>query len=328
MRALLKPIIQPELGLVFLKPGKALLPMFGGRVLISTEPHEFSKLPSGALPAADQLIANDPRFQPFYQQDRVVRAAGGINALEYWVAQKSACQADGEHSRHMVTLRYGNSALCLCQSHDNLYSGQTLPKLDVIADTNRAAWIVDRVRGHFLLPEGHQLTLPELCWWAALHDLADLLPEEVSAASLRVKPHTVPAGTKREADITHTPSAQEIVAAKASKAIKVLKIDPEPPQAFMKIPKRHRWVNPRYLQWVKSQPCVCCGARADDPHHIIGHGQGGMGTKAHDLLTIPLCRQHHDDLHRDMSRWEIEHGSQVYLWYEFFDLSVARGAIS
>ena len=328
MRALLKPIIQPELGLVFLKPGKALLPMFGGRVLISTEPHEFSKLPSGALPAADQLIANDPRFQPFYQQDRVIRAAGGINALEYWVSQISACQADGEHSRHMVTLRYGNSALCLCQSHDNLYTGQTLPKLDVIADTNRAAWIVDRVRGYFLLPEGHQLTLPELCWWAALHDLADLLPEEVSAASLRVKPHTVPAGTKREADITHTPAAQEIVAAKASKAIKVLKIDPEPPQAFMKIPKRHRWVNPKYLQWVKSQPCVCCGVRADDPHHIIGHGQGGMGTKAHDLLTIPLCRQHHDDLHRDMSRWEAEHGSQVDLWYEFFDLSVALGAIS
>ncbi|CAI1880921.1 DUF968 domain-containing protein [Serratia fonticola] len=328
MRALLKPIIQPELGLVFLKPGKALLPMFGGRVLISTEPHEFSQLPSGALPAADQLIANDPRFQPFYQQERVIRAAGGINTLEYWVSQISACQADGEHSRHMTTLRYGNSALCLCQSHDNLYTGQTLPKLDVIADTNRAAWIVDRVRGHFILPEGHQLTLPELCWWAALHDLADLLPEEVSAASLRVKPHTVPAGTKREADITHTPAAQEIVAAKASKAIKVLKIDPEPPQAFMKIPKRHRWVNPKYLQWVKSQPCVCCGARADDPHHIIGHGQGGMGTKAHDLLTIPLCRLHHDDLHRDMSRWEAEHGSQVYLWYEFFDLSVARGAIS
>ncbi|MBC3378471.1 DUF968 domain-containing protein [Serratia fonticola] len=328
MRALLKPIIQPELGLVFLKPGKALLPMFGGRVLVSTEPHEFSQLPSGALPAADQLIANDPRFQPFYQQDRVIRAAGGINALEYWVSQISACQADGEHSRHMVTLRYGNSALCLCQSHDNLYTGQTLPKLDVIADTNRAAWIVDRVRGHFLLPEGHQLTLPELCWWAALHDLADLLPEEVSAASLRVKPHTVPAGSKREADITHTPAAQEIVAAKASKAIKVLKIDPEPPQSFMKIPKRHRWVNAKYLQWVKSQPCVCCGARAGDPHHIIGHGQGGMGTKAHDLLTIPLCRQHHDDLHRDMSRWEAEHGSQVDLWYEFFDLSVALGAIS
>ncbi|MBL5904429.1 DUF968 domain-containing protein [Serratia fonticola] len=328
MRALLKPIIQPELGLVFLKPGKALLPMFGGRVLISTEPHEFSQLPSGALPAADQQIANDPRFQPFYQQDRVIRAAGGINALEYWVSQKSACQADGEHSRHMVTLRYGNSALCLCQSHDNLYTGQTLPKLDVIADTNRAAWIVDRVRGHFLLPEGHQLTLPELCWWAVLHDLADLLPEDISAASLRVKPHTVPAGTKKEADITHTPAAQEIVAAKASKAIKVLKIDSEPPQSFMKIPKRHRWVNPKYLQWVKSQPCVCCGARADDPHHIIGHGQGGMGTKAHDLLTIPLCRQHHDDLHRDMSRWELEHGSQVVLWYEFFDLSVALGAIS
>jgi hypothetical protein len=91
-----------------------------------------------------------------------------------------------------------------------------------------------------------------LCWWAVIQDLADLLPEDVAAASLRVKPHTVPAGIKKEADITHTPAAQEIVAQRASKAIQVLKIDPEPPQAFMKIPKRFRWVNPKYLQWVKS----------------------------------------------------------------------------
>lgn len=46
---------------------------------------------------------------------------------------------------------------------------------------------------------------------------------------------------------------------------------------------------------------------ADDPHHLIGHGQGGMGTKAHDLFVLPLCRKHHDKLHadnwRDSFRW-------------------------
>lgn len=328
MRALLKPVVVRELNQVILRPGKDLLPMFGGRVLISTEPHEFSMLPSGALPAAEQLIANDPRFRSFYQKERVIQAAGGIEALVDWVSRMSACQAEGEHTQHLTTLRYGSSAIRLCYRHDNLYTEQSTPKLDSIADTNCAAWIVERVRCHFLLPEGHQLTLPELCWWALIHDLADLLPEDVAAASLRVSPHTVPAGTKKEADITHTPAAQEIVVQKASKAIKVLKIDPEPPQALMKIPKRFRWENPKYLQWVKSRPCVCCGARADDPHHIIGHGQGGMGTKAHDLLTIPLCRQHHDDLHRDMSRWELEHGSQVDLWFKFIDWSLSVEALS
>lgn len=328
MRCLLKPVIVRELGQVILRPGSELLPMFGGRVLVSTEPHEFKALPSGALPAAEQLIANDPRFQPFYRKERVIHAAGGVQALVDWVSRIPACQADGEHTQHLTTLRYGSSAIRLCYRHDNLYTEQSTPKLDAIADTNRAAWIVERVRCHFLLQEGHQLTLPELCWWAVIHDLADLLPEDVAAASLRVKPYAVPAGAKKEADITHTPAAQEIVMQKASKAIKVLKIDPEPPQAFMRIPKRFRWENLKYLQWVKSRPCVCCGARADDPHHIIGHGQGGMGTKAHDLLTIPLCRQHHNELHLDMVAWEREHGSQVDLWYAFFDLSVALGAIA
>ncbi|HHQ6617961.1 TPA: DUF968 domain-containing protein [Serratia fonticola] len=79
---------------------------------------------------------------------------------------------------------------------------------------------------------------------------------------------------------------------------------------------------------IKSQPCFCWGAGTDDLHHIIGHGQGGMVTQAHDQLTILLCRQNHDDLHRDMSRREVVHGSQVDLRYKFFDLSVAIGAIS
>lgn len=55
---------------------------------------------------------------------------------------------------------------------------------------------------------------------------------------------------------------------------------------------------------VKTQPCCVCGQQADDPHHIIGHGMGGMGTKAHDLFTIPLCRQHHDELHHDPKLWK------------------------
>lgn len=57
-------------------------------------------------------------------------------------------------------------------------------------------------------------------------------------------------------------------------------------------PKRRRWVNEKYTRWVKTQPCACCGKPADDPHHLIGHGQGGMGTKAHDLFVLKELCQH------------------------------------
>ncbi|WP_423828533.1 DUF968 domain-containing protein, partial [Staphylococcus aureus] len=90
-------------------------------------------------------------------------------------------------------------------------------------------------------------------------------------------------------------------------------VDPESPESFMKLPKRHRWVKEKYTRWVKTQPCACCGMPADDPHHLIGHGQGGMGTKAHDLFVLPLCRKHHDELHTDTVAFEEKYGSQLEL---------------
>ena len=112
---------------------------------------------------------------------------------------------------------------------------------------------------------------------------------------------------------------------RVSKPVLNLTIDPEPPASLMLKPKPQRWINDNYLQWVKSQPCCVCGATADDAHHLIGYGQGGMGTKAHDLFTIPLCRIHHSELHRDPKEWESEHGSQIAFLIRFLDRSAALG---
>lgn len=60
---------------------------------------------------------------------------------------------------------------------------------------------------------------------------------------------------------------------------------------------------PRYLQWVREQECVMCGAPADEAHHLIGVGLGGMGTKAPDIYTIPVCRGHHEEIHRTPELW-------------------------
>ncbi|MCL8662943.1 DUF968 domain-containing protein, partial [Salmonella enterica subsp. enterica serovar Enteritidis] len=107
-----------------------------------------------------------------------------------------------------------------------------------------------------------------------------------------------------------------------------LRVDPESPESFMLRPKRRRWVNERYTRWVKSQPCACCGKQADDPHHLIGHGQGGMGTKAHDLFVLPLCRTHHNELHADTVAFEERYGSQLELIFRFIDRALAIGVLS
>jgi hypothetical protein len=66
-----------------------------------------------------------------------------------------------------------------------------------------------------------------------------------------------------------------------------------------------------YLNYVSSLECCGCGAPADEAHHIIAAGLGGgIGTKASDLLIMPVCRKCHDDLHRDVKLWEQLLGSQ------------------
>lgn len=58
-----------------------------------------------------------------------------------------------------------------------------------------------------------------------------------------------------------------------------------------------------YTDWIRTQPCAmtetvgrCIGPVA--AHHRKGGGRKtGMGLKAHDHETIPLCTRHHDDFH-------------------------------
>ncbi len=59
----------------------------------------------------------------------------------------------------------------------------------------------------------------------------------------------------------------------------------------------------KYLKWVKSLPCCICGSPADDAHHLIGVGLGGMGMTAPDSMAIPVCRGHHREIHAEPELW-------------------------
>lgn len=333
MRALLTPYIQPDLGLVVLKPGKELLPLLSyGRLLLSNEPAEFKSLPSGPLPDTDQLLVADPRWTSFFQNERVIKLAGGVSSLEVQLKRGLGCQwqgSDGYHDTNIITCRYGVGVIRLCWHHDNKITNHAdcNQRLLAVAATNVAEFITDAVRRHFLFPEGHQLTWPELCCWAILHDVADLLPSDIARSALRMPPEPEIKGGMTESSITWTPGATEIIEKKTAAVLSLI-ADEAPPKSYMLRPKHTPWRSEKYTRWVKSQPCVCCGQQADDPHHIIGHGQGGTGTKTHDIFTIPLCRQHHTELHLDMVAWESEYGSQIDLLFKFLDRAFGLGALS
>lgn len=343
MRALLKPIIQKELGAVFLKISADLWPHMSGRLLVATEPEEFKSLPDGRLPVVEQQLANDPRLLPFFEHERVIRAAGGHQVLGAWVARLKECQwhdPDDTHVSNFTTLRYGQSWICLCWHHDNRLREQTLPRLSQLATSNTITWGIETVRGYFRFSEDHQLTLPELWCWAVICEVSDLMPDSISRTFLHMPPAVIETGGTKESDITWSPASQAVVAKKVAKAkppaeiavkpVLTLKVDPESPESQMLIPKLRRWENKKYVRWVKSEPCCVCGDGCCDPHHIIGHGKGGMGTKANDFKTIPLCRIHHDEIHGSagVKAWEAKHGSQIELWEKFIDRAFALGVLA
>jgi hypothetical protein len=85
-----------------------------------------------------------------------------------------------------------------------------------------------------------------------------------------------------------------------------------PPPAVAKIDKSaltygepRRYRNKAHLRFVAAQPCVICGRKPSDPHHLRFAQRRALGRKVSDEYAIPLCRSHHRALHRsgDEARW-------------------------
>ena len=61
-------------------------------------------------------------------------------------------------------------------------------------------------------------------------------------------------------------------------------------------PRRYR--NREHLRLVMQQPCLICGRKPSDPHHLRYMQPRALGRKASDEFAVPLCRVHHRAAHR------------------------------
>jgi len=82
----------------------------------------------------------------------------------------------------------------------------------------------------------------------------------------------------------------------------------QPPTAVMVSPirKEVRRRNKAHLAFVRAQPCLVCQRLPCDAHHLKFSQPRSLGRKVSDEFTVPLCRDHHLDLHR--------HGNEVAWW--------------
>lgn len=66
--------------------------------------------------------------------------------------------------------------------------------------------------------------------------------------------------------------------------------------AFPKESPRKR--NKAHLVFVRGQPCLVCKQTPSDAHHIKFAQARALSRKVSDEFTVPLCRLHHQELHR------------------------------
>jgi ERF superfamily len=62
------------------------------------------------------------------------------------------------------------------------------------------------------------------------------------------------------------------------------------------VPRRVR--DREHVKAVAKQPCLLCGRRPADAHHLRFAQLPALGRKVSDEFTIPLCRVHHHEVHR------------------------------
>jgi ERF superfamily len=63
-------------------------------------------------------------------------------------------------------------------------------------------------------------------------------------------------------------------------------------------PEPRRCRDKDHIKFVAKQPCLICGRRPTDAHHLRFAQNRAIGHKVSDEFTVPLCRGHHRELHR------------------------------
>jgi hypothetical protein len=71
-------------------------------------------------------------------------------------------------------------------------------------------------------------------------------------------------------------------------------------------PRRYR--DREHPRPVAKQPCLICGRKPSDPHHLRYLQPRALGRRASDEFAVPLCRVHHRAVHRardERAWWQV-----------------------
>jgi hypothetical protein len=69
-------------------------------------------------------------------------------------------------------------------------------------------------------------------------------------------------------------------------------------KSLLAIAEPRRYRNKDHLRFVATKPCLVCGRKPSDPHHLRFTQPRALGRRVSDEFTVPLCRIHHRLVHR------------------------------
>jgi hypothetical protein len=105
-------------------------------------------------------------------------------------------------------------------------------------------------------------------------------------------------------------------------------------KSVLAIPAPRRYRDQEHLRYIAKQPCLICGRKPSDPHHLRYLQPRALGRKASDEYVVPLCRIHHRLVHRigNESAWWKDAGiDPVKVARKFWNgtrLGLSRGRIA
>ena len=76
-------------------------------------------------------------------------------------------------------------------------------------------------------------------------------------------------------------------------------------KSALALPEPRRIRDRNHVKSVAQHPCLICGRRPADAHHLRFAQSRALGRKVSDEYTVPLCRGHHREVHRcgDEAAW-------------------------
>jgi hypothetical protein len=153
----------------------------------------------------------------------------------------------------------------------------------------------------------------ENAYQSLLQALSNQTPQDLD------QPPSPPAPSHRQHE--RSPTVVERVASKGVASTGLTTVQP--------LNKELRRRSKAHLRFVGAQPCLLCQRTPSDAHHLKFAQTKALGRKVSDEFTIPLCREHHQDLHRqgnERSWWANVQIDAVEIAKQLWQASPAHGA--